>query len=225
MPLTVFSSPARYTQGDGATRRLGSELKAIGLDGPAFILASRTAARLLESTWAATLGSVGIESTVRVFGGECTQTEIGAATCEAHRFAAKVIVGAGGGKALDAARAVADDLRRPVALCPTIASPMHRARVSGSYSIAASSDRVAALRVTRISCSSTQVSRTKPRCAPRRRHGRLPFDVLRSPNGRRERTAQTQGGLAPPSGSPWRACATNLLAHGDEALRSARGNG
>jgi len=40
----------------------------------------------------------------------------------ARQHKAQVIIGAGGGKVLDTARAVADDLTLPVVNCPTVAS-------------------------------------------------------------------------------------------------------
>ena len=41
--LSVFSSPSRYTQGKNATAELGKEMKALGLEGPALIIAGRSA--------------------------------------------------------------------------------------------------------------------------------------------------------------------------------------
>lgn len=120
--LTVFSSPARYTQGRDATRALGSEMSTLGLEGPVLIMTGRTARRLLEATWRETLGDSGYQYSAWDFGGECTLAEIERGKVAALELGAKVIVGAGGGKLLDAARAVAADLRLPVVNCPTIAS-------------------------------------------------------------------------------------------------------
>ena len=58
--LSVFSSPGRYTQGKNATQVLGQEMDALGLDGPALILAGKTAVRMLLETWRKTLGDAGI---------------------------------------------------------------------------------------------------------------------------------------------------------------------
>jgi len=49
-------------------------------------------------------------------------TEIERAKTAAREIGARIIVGAGGGKVLDTARAVASDLMLPVVNCPTIAS-------------------------------------------------------------------------------------------------------
>lgn len=120
--LSVFSSPSRYTQGKNATEELGREMKGLGLDGPALLLAGHSAHKLLATTWRQALGAAGIEYDVYPFGGECSLKEIESAKNAAKRNKARVIIGAGGGKVLDAARAVAADLGLPVVNTPTVAS-------------------------------------------------------------------------------------------------------
>lgn len=56
------------------------------------------------------------------FGGESSEGEIGRLADAARAQEAEVIVGIGGGKTLDTAKAVAHALERPVAIVPTIAS-------------------------------------------------------------------------------------------------------
>jgi glycerol dehydrogenase len=120
--LAVFSCPSRYTQGKNATQSLGQEMKTLGLEGPALILAGKSPLALLADTWARTLGDAGIAYGVHRFGGECSLAEIERVKASAQAQAARVIVGAGGGKVLDAARAAAADLSLPVVCCPTVAS-------------------------------------------------------------------------------------------------------
>ena len=120
--LSVFSSPSRYTQGPGATRLLGAEMDRIGLQGPALILAGRSAAAKLTATWRETFSEAGIAYAVEQFGGECTHREIERVKETARNLKAAAIVGSGGGKVLDTARAVAADLGLPVVNCPTVAS-------------------------------------------------------------------------------------------------------
>lgn len=120
--IAVFSSPSRYTQGKNATAELGREMQGIGLDGPALILAGHSAIRLLTDCWKTSLGSARIEFQVQLFGGECSLEEIERVKVAARKTQARVIIGAGGGKVLDAARAVAADLNLPVVNCPTVAS-------------------------------------------------------------------------------------------------------
>jgi len=120
--LSIFCAPSRYTQGRNATASLGREIAGLGLRGPALILAGRSAGALLSEVWKASLEDAGIAFSVMHFGGECSSAEIERAKKVASQAGAGVIVGAGGGKVLDTARAVAADLMLPVVNCPTIAS-------------------------------------------------------------------------------------------------------
>ena len=97
-------------------------MKRIGLQGPALVLAGGSACRQLTSTWRETFGDSGIDYTVEPFRGECSHGEIERVKEAAHGIGAAVIVGAGGGKVLDTARAVASELDLPVVNCPTVAS-------------------------------------------------------------------------------------------------------
>ena len=120
--LHVFSSPARYVQGREATQALPDELIRLGLSEKAMIVASPSARRLLESVWRETFAARGLAHEVYEFGGECSTAEIARGKEYGQRCGAGFIIGAGGGKALDAARAIASELDLPVACCPTTAS-------------------------------------------------------------------------------------------------------
>lgn len=120
--LSVFCSPSRYTQGRNATRFLGQEMSALGLDGPALMVAGSSAIRLLSDSWKLSLADANIAYETHAFGGECCVPEIERIKEHARTTGARVIIGAGGGKALDTARAVASDLDLPVVNCPTVAS-------------------------------------------------------------------------------------------------------
>ena len=120
--FNVFSSPSRYTQGVNATQVLGREMAGLGIEGPALIVAGRSAAAQLSDIWKQTLGEVDCRYSIHGFAGECSFTEILRIRHAAENLAARVIVGAGGGKALDAARATAGELRVPFVSCPTLAS-------------------------------------------------------------------------------------------------------
>eukprot|EP00887_Chlorella_sp_A99_P007328 scaffold2.g7328.t1 len=61
-------------------------------------------------------------SRVVAFGGECTAEETDSLVAKAREAGAKTIVGCGGGKVLDTARAAADLLEVPVVNAPTAAS-------------------------------------------------------------------------------------------------------
>lgn len=120
--LTVFCSPRRYTQGSHATLSLGKEMAVLGLAGPALIVAGKSAVAALSDVWRRSLEEVGFAYQICRFGGECSLTEIKRVKRLARDQRARVIIGAGGGKVLDTARAVAADLDLPVVNCPTVAS-------------------------------------------------------------------------------------------------------
>jgi glycerol dehydrogenase len=120
--LSVFCSPSRYTQGKGATAALGREMTALGLEGPVLFLAGNTAIKRLCTVWKSSLDEVGMGHTVHRFGGECSLAEVERVKKSAQDCRARTIIGAGGGKVLDTARAVAADLVLPVVSCPTVAS-------------------------------------------------------------------------------------------------------
>jgi glycerol dehydrogenase len=120
--LKVFCSPSRYTQGSNSTFSLGKEMATLGLAGPAFIVAGKTAIAVLSDTWRLSLENAGFAYQVYRFGGECSIAEIERVKRQARDQGARVIIGAGGGKVLDTARAAAADLDLPVVSCPTVAS-------------------------------------------------------------------------------------------------------
>src|SRR5882724_6170746 len=120
--LSVFCSPSRYTQGRNATASLGQEIVNLGLEGPALIVAGKSAIALLSEVWQSSLLGAGLKYSILPFGGECSLLEIERGKAAARQSDARIIIGAGGGKVLDTARAVASDLKLPVVNCPTVAS-------------------------------------------------------------------------------------------------------
>jgi glycerol dehydrogenase len=120
--LSIFCSPTRYTQGKNATTSLGREMATLGMEGPALIVAGRSARSLLSEAWRTSLGEAGISYHVHTFGGECSVSEIERVKAAVRENTARVIIGAGGGKVLDTARAAAADFSLPVVNCPTVAS-------------------------------------------------------------------------------------------------------
>jgi len=117
MQTTLF--PGRYVQGDGAVSRLGSELSRLGQR--ALLLADPFARDNLLDRMDLS-GDHGVEFHVEGFGGECSDPEIRRLVEVARDQGAQVVVGFGGGKTLDTAKAVAHELEVPVAVVPTIAS-------------------------------------------------------------------------------------------------------
>ncbi|MDQ7832204.1 MAG: glycerol dehydrogenase [Desulfovibrionaceae bacterium] len=114
---TLF--PGRYVQGAGALHRLGMELARLG-DRHFLICSPHPLTRLLPPL----LPEVEQTGSLRVerFGRECTDQEIDRLTAMASDFGARTVAALGGGKTLDAAKAVAARSDVPFVAVPTIAS-------------------------------------------------------------------------------------------------------
>ncbi|MGH6859751.1 MAG: glycerol dehydrogenase [Phyllobacterium sp.] len=111
--------PGRYIQGPDCVARLGQEAAGFGrcaaalLDNGIFDLLGGTIAKALDGR---------IDARIIRHGGECSEREIAALIDEARAAGADVIIGAGGGKALDTAKAAAHALGLPMIVFPTIAA-------------------------------------------------------------------------------------------------------
>ncbi len=120
--LAAFAGPERYVQGPGATAQLASELQRLGVQGRVLIVAGSHARVQLEPIWYATFPAAGLEPVVEAFGGECTHAEIERLAAIARQQSVAAVVGAGGGKAIDTARAAAADAGVSAVATPTLAS-------------------------------------------------------------------------------------------------------
>ena len=122
LPLPrVFIAPQRYIQGQGVLDGMGRYLSLLPAKRVAVLTSARGSrnegVRLVEG-----LASAGLEHTTRIFGGECSLEEITshADALESERI--DCLVAAGGGKCIDAGKAVAFRLGVPVVIAPTLAS-------------------------------------------------------------------------------------------------------
>ena len=116
----VIQSPGKYIQGAGALNRLGDYLKPLGKSwlviGDSFVLG------FAEETIRTSLGKAGLADKVVQFGGECSKTEIDRLCAIAKEAGCEGVLGIGGGKTHDTAKAVAFYQHLPVAIAPTLAS-------------------------------------------------------------------------------------------------------
>jgi len=111
--------PGRYIQGAGAIARLGTEAGSYG--NRALVLLDNGVFDMLRDDIAASFVD-GPEVEILRHGGECSERAIAELVSAARSSDATVIVGAGGGKALDTAKAAARDLGLPIVVFPTIAA-------------------------------------------------------------------------------------------------------
>src|ERR1700730_13307816 len=116
--ITTAIFSRRYVQGDGALELLGEETGRLGNQGLAIV------DTFAQSTYGGELQkslNKGGTFSLETFQGECSDEEIERLSGKAKEVNAKVIVGVGGGKALDTSKAVAHHLGLPLAIMPTLA--------------------------------------------------------------------------------------------------------
>lgn len=116
-----LKAPSYYIQGAGELHNLGKYIKKIGTD--FLIIGSRNNKKRYGEQIFAALESVNKKHVYWEFGGQCSKQEIAEAETVARENGCDAIIGLGGGKALDTAKAVATNLGgAPTVIIPTIAS-------------------------------------------------------------------------------------------------------
>lgn len=111
--------PGRYVQQAGCLRELGEEVARLGTS--ALLVAGGTAADSIVPTYQAAWKEQ-FQATIERFGGECCDEEIARLVVIATGQQCDVVVGMGGGKVIDTAKAVGSEVGARVAIVPTIAS-------------------------------------------------------------------------------------------------------
>lgn len=116
-----IKAPGYYVQGAGELDKLGKYSKKLGTT--FLVLLSPNNKRRIGERLEATLREAGKTVVFCEFGGQCSKEAIASAAAAAKEHNCDVIVGVGGGKALDTAKAVATNLGGLVTIIiPTIAS-------------------------------------------------------------------------------------------------------
>ncbi len=113
---TVFAAPGRYIQGRDAARKIGEVLEQLGSERP-LVLRDPVVGDIMGDALEALSEATHLE-----FGGECSPSEIDRVARAASEGGADAVVGIGGGKTLDTAKAVALPGGLPIVVVPTIAS-------------------------------------------------------------------------------------------------------
>lgn len=117
----VFIAPQRYVQGKGVLAELGRYLSLVRARRAA-ILISRGGQTRHGDGIAASLHAAGIDSIVCSFDGECSLAAIEKHTRALQGRDVGCVLAVGGGKCVDAGKAVAFRLDVPVVIAPTLAS-------------------------------------------------------------------------------------------------------
>jgi len=118
--IKVYASPERYVQGPGALDKLGEYARVFS--DSAILVIGRTA----QSQHGQRIAEIFKQSNVRLrqilFAGEITRAAIDVMVAGSGDAQAGIVIAMGGGKVLDAGKAVALRLRLPYITVPTIAS-------------------------------------------------------------------------------------------------------
>lgn len=116
-----IKSPAKYVQGNGELSNLGRNAKKMG--SKFLILCSVNNKKRVGDAIEESLKSVEKDVVFCEFNGECTKAEISRVMEAAQQAGCDVIVGVGGGKVIDTAKAVCTNLGDyPLIIIPTVAS-------------------------------------------------------------------------------------------------------
>ena len=110
--------PSRYIQGQGVISQLGAHVKQHG--SKPFAVGGRTGfvkvkARIQASLLQAGVPLAGYDDTVT----ECTYAKVNELVAKVEELEADILIGCGGGKAVDTAKAVSEKLQLPVISIPT----------------------------------------------------------------------------------------------------------
>lgn len=116
----ILISPGKYAQGKGELKKLNTYVE--GLGSKALILISPSGYKRIGKVIEESFKDSSCQIVFDYFNGECCMTEINRLKAIAEEKACDVIIGVGGGKILDTAKAVAYYTKHPVVICPTIAS-------------------------------------------------------------------------------------------------------
>lgn len=118
--IRAVIGPGKYVQGNGVLKHIKEHIIKLGRS--FFIIASENGIKRTKSVIEESFAGEKVDLVFEPFRGECTESEIERLKSLAEKNNSKVIVGVGGGKILDTAKAVAYFLGLPVVIVPTVAS-------------------------------------------------------------------------------------------------------
>ena len=116
----IFNSPSKYIQGPDELAKLGSYVEPLGAK--ALVIVTPSGKKRVGAKIEGGFAEAKAELLFEDFNGECSKGEVDRLVALARDNGCDIIVGVGGGKILDTAKAVAYYLESPVIICPTIAS-------------------------------------------------------------------------------------------------------
>lgn len=116
----IFAAPGRYVQGAGAISEIGEHIAILG--DRVLVVGGRTGLLATQAGRDKSFSEHKIDQREELFRGESSDEEIQRLISISKEDSISVIMASGGGKAIDAVKAVAEDLGIPAVIVPTIAS-------------------------------------------------------------------------------------------------------
>ncbi len=120
MEKRVFISPGKYIQGVGVLSQMGEEVNKIGKN--ALVISDHVVWGIAEEMVVKSFEDSAASYFYEEFTGEASTTEIKRLAEVGKAQDSDVVVGLGGGKTIDTAKAVADVLNTPIVVAPSTAS-------------------------------------------------------------------------------------------------------
>lgn len=120
MSLRVFISPSKYVQGKNALENIGEYIKDMG--SKTIVIADEMVWNIAGNKVVEQLKTANISSEKVIFNGEASNEEIKRISDIATKAQATVVIGVGGGKTLDTAKGVSDEVNGYTVIVPTAAS-------------------------------------------------------------------------------------------------------
>lgn len=138
----VFGSPGRYVQGAGAIEILGEHAARLGSN--ALLVADRMVMGMVGERLARLCEQAGVETRSVSFDEALTPGLVARLAAEAGQPGPDLVIAAGGGRSIDAGKALADHFGVPVITVPTVAS--NDAPTSKNYVLYDEAHRLLAVR-------------------------------------------------------------------------------
>lgn len=117
---TNFVSCLQYIQGRGLLNQVGDYVSTYGKK--CFVIADEFVLSMVQVPLVLSMKKAGLETSIELFSGECCRNEITRLVTAAKIADINVVMAIGGGKALDAGKAVASELGKDSIIFPTIAA-------------------------------------------------------------------------------------------------------
>lgn len=118
--VRVFASPSRYVQGKGVLKTGLSHIEKLGTQ--PLLLCDDVVYKIAGEQFERSLKEVGMTVTHVPFNGEASSNEVSRVVEIGREANVDIIIGLGGGKTIDTAKAIGNTLETAVVIVPTIAS-------------------------------------------------------------------------------------------------------